>query len=496
MKRAAGVLLPVSSLPSKFGIGTFGKAAYKWVDFLAEAKQRYWQVLPMGPTSYGDSPYQSFSAFAGNPYFVDLELLCKEGLLEKKQCKEIAWGESKRYVDYGTVYENRETLLRKAFANFTDEKARRALNRFRKKNGEWIEDYALYMSVKARMDQKAWNEWDEDIRMRRPEALKRWKAVCAEDMEYHIFVQYLFFEQWGKLKKYANQKGVEIIGDAPIYVAMDSADVWANPGLFQLDENNNPTEVAGCPPDAFSEDGQLWGNPLYRWDVMAGDGFRWWLKRLRANLTLVDVLRIDHFRGLESYYAIPYGDTTARNGRWRKGPGKAFVDAINKEFDGASIIAEDLGYLTPAVHRLLKASGYPGMKVLEFAFDSQGENDYMPHNYGRNCVVYTGTHDNDTVRGWLAGADPATAALAMEYMGVSQEKELTGAFVRAALGSVADLAVIPMQDYLELGSEARINMPSTLGGNNWRWRLTKKMLKPELAARMARMAELYGRARD
>ena len=362
MTRAAGVLLPVSSLPSKYGIGTFGKAAYKWVDFLAEAGQKYWQVLPLGPTSYGDSPYQSFSAFAGNPYFVYLEFLCEQGLLKKGRCKKVKWGESKTQVDYGTIYEHREKVLRKAFSNFTDKKA---LEKFRKKNAGWVEDYALYMAVKAQMGLRAWNEWEEDIRMRRPEALKKWKVKCAEDIEYHIFVQYLFFEQWTKLKKYANEKGISIIGDAPIYVAMDSADVWANPGLFQLDENNVPTEVAGCPPDAFSEDGQLWGNPLYRWDEMEKDGFQWWIKRLKANLTLVDVLRIDHFRGLESYYAIPYGDETARNGRWRQGPGMAFVGAVNKALGNANIIAEDLGYLTPAVKRLLKSSGYPGMKVLE-----------------------------------------------------------------------------------------------------------------------------------
>lgn len=492
MARSAGILLPVSSLPSKYGIGTFGKAAYEWVDFLAQAKQKYWQVLPLGPTSYGDSPYQSFSAFAGNPYFVDLELLCEQGLLNEADCESISWGQRKRQVDYGTIYEHRETLLRKAFEKFADEKA---LVRFRKRNRDWVEDYALYMSVKAKMDLKAWNEWDEDIRMRTPEALKRWSAKCKDDVEYHIFVQYLFYEQWGKLKKYANKKGVRIIGDAPIYVAMDSADVWANPGLFQLDENNVPTEVAGCPPDAFSADGQLWGNPLYRWDVMAQDGFSWWLKRLKANLTTVDVLRIDHFRGLESYYAIPYGDTTARNGRWKKGPGKAFVDAINQAFGGAAIIAEDLGYLTPAVKRLLKASGYPGMKVLEFAFDSREESDYMPHNYQKNCVVYTGTHDNDTVRGWFSTANAEDVALALEYMGLPDDKDGNWGFIRAALSSVADLAVIPMQDYLDLGSKARINTPSTLGGDNWRWRMKKKQMKPALAKKIARMTELYGRAR-
>jgi 4-alpha-glucanotransferase len=493
MTRAAGVLLPVSSLPSKYGIGTFGKAAYKWVDFLSAAGQKYWQVLPLGPTSYGDSPYQSFSAFAGNPYFVDLDLLCKQGLLKKKKCKKIHWGDSPSQVDYGTIYQYREKVLRKAFSRFEDKKA---LEQFRKKNSDWIEDYALYMAVKAKMDLKAWNEWDEDIRMRRPAALKKWKAACAEDVEYHIFVQYLFFQQWNALKTYANEKGISIIGDAPIYVAMDSADVWANPQLFQLDEDNVPTEVAGCPPDAFSADGQLWGNPLYRWDVMEKDGFKWWIKRLKANLTMVDVLRIDHFRGLESYYAIPYGDTTARNGRWRKGPDMAFISAINKAFGTANIIAEDLGYLTPAVKKLLKNSGYPGMKVLEFAFDSREESDYMPHNYQNNCVVYTGTHDNDTVRGWFTSANPDDVAIALEYMGLPDDTDGNWGFIRAALSSVADLAVVPMQDYLDLGSEARINTPSTLGGNNWRWRMTKDQLTPELAEKMARMAKLYGRKRD
>ncbi len=492
LTRSAGILLPVGSLPSRYGIGTFGKQAYRWVDFLVAAKQKYWQVLPLGPTSYGDSPYQSFSAFAGNPYFVDPELLIEQGLLTKEECEAVHWGDRKTQVDYNAVYENRETLLRKAFGRFTD---KAALTRFRKKNRAWIEDYALYMAVKAKMGMKAWNEWDEDIRMRLPEAVKRWKAKCAEDIDYHIFAQYLFFQQWGKLKKYANQKGVQIIGDAPIYVAMDSADVWANPRLFQLDENNFPTEVAGCPPDAFSEDGQLWGNPLYRWDVMENGGFGWWLRRLKANLTMTDVLRIDHFRGLESYYAIPYGDKTAKNGRWRKGPGKAFIDAVNEEFGSAAIIAEDLGFLTPAVHRLLKRSGYPGMKVLQFAFDSQEESDYLPHNYQRNCVVYTGTHDNDTTRGWFSSAAPEDVQMALEYLGLKNDKNGTWEFIRAALSSVADLAIVPMQDYLDLDSRARLNTPSTLGGDNWRWRMKKKQMKPELAEKIAKMTTLYGRAR-
>ncbi len=492
MKRAAGVLLPVSSLPGKDGIGSLGKAAYQWVDFLKAAKQKYWQVLPLGPTGYGNSPYQSVSAFAGNPYFVDPGLLCRDGLLEKEEIRAARGDAPANQVDYPALERNREALLRKAYARFTDWEG---LEKFRRVQRDWVEDYALFVAVKARMGGKPWTQWEEGIRLRRPEAMEAWREECRQDMGFHVFVQYLFYTQWKALKRYANRKGVKIIGDAPIYVAMDSADVWASPELFQLGEQYLPTEVAGCPPDAFSEDGQLWGNPLYRWDVMEQDGFRWWMRRLKANLTLVDVLRIDHFRGLESYYAIPYGEETARNGRWKKGPGRAFIKAVKAAFPGAPIIAEDLGYLTPAVHRLLRTSGFPGMKVLQFAFDGTGESDYMPHRYAPNCVVYTGTHDNDTTAGWVRAADPKTVEKAMAYAGVQHSKQATEGLVRLALSSVSDLAVIPIQDYLELGSEARINTPSTLSEANWRWRLRKKQLTPELAVRMAAWAALYGRDR-
>lgn len=488
MERAAGILLPVSSLPSKYGIGTFGKAAYQWVDFLAQAKQKYWQVLPLGPTSYGDSPYQSFSAFAGNPYFIDLELLCEQGLLKKGKCKKISWGESKHRVDYDIVYENREKVLRRAFSNFTNEKA---LESFRRKNKAWVEDYALYMAVKAKMDLKPWNEWDEEIRMRRPEALKKWRAQCAEDIAYHIFVQYLFFDQWGKLKKYANKKGVKIIGDAPIYVAMDSADVWASPQLFQLDENNVPTEVAGCPPDAFSEDGQLWGNPLYRWDEMAKDGFSWWLKRLKANLTTVDVLRIDHFRGLESYWAVPAESDTAKVGAWEKGPGMDLLNVLAGWFPQISFIAEDLGILTDAVHDLREASGLPGMRVLEFAFTGP-DNIYLPHNYKPHCVCYTGTHDNDTAAGWYANASKEERAFAERYLGVSGAEPVRKALLRAGQSSVAELFVAQMQDYLGLGSEHRVNVPGVAQGN-WRWRMLPGAASAVLAEEIRAMTEAYGR---
>lgn len=493
MTRSAGVLMPVSSLPSKYGIGTFGKAAREWIDFLCAAHQRFWQVLPLGPTSFGNSPYQSYSAFAGEPLYIDLELLCQDGLLKEKRCKRANWGSNPEKADYEALRNERAQVLQKAFENF---KKPKALSRFRKKNAAWVEDYALFMALKNLHNGRPWYEWEEDIKLRRPAALKEWTKKCEKEIDYHVFTQYLFFEQWKDIKKYAHKKGILIIGDAPIYVSGDSSDVWAHPWLFQLDEDNNPTEVAGCPPDAFSADGQLWGNPLYRWDDMEKDGFAWWVERLQANLTMFDVLRIDHFRGLESYYAIPYGDKTARNGRWRKGPGMKFVDAINKAMPGAAIIAEDLGYLTPAVRRLLKRSGFPGMKVLQFAFDSREESDYMPHNYQNHCVVYTGTHDNDSTRSWFTSAPPADVAVALEYMGLKDDTDGTWSFIRMALNSVADLAVIPMPDYLDLGAKARINTPSTVNSENWSWRMKPGACTKELAQKMARMADLSGRARD
>lgn len=490
-KRSAGILLPVFSLPSPYGIGSFGKAAYNWVDFLTEAGQSYWQVLPLGPTSFGDSPYQSFSAFAGNPYFIDPDLLCEQGLLQKDECSAADWGGDPSRVDYRAIFRQREPLLRKAFCRFED---RGALVAFHKRHYRWLDDYALYMAVKSVMKLKSWTKWDRDIRTREPSALAQWREELGEDILYHVFVQYLFFEQWHKLKAYANGNGVSIIGDIPIYVAMDSADVWANSGLFLLDGDRMPVDVAGVPPDGFSSKGQLWGNPLYRWDILKQNGYGWWIERLRSSLELYDVLRIDHFRGFESYYAVPFGSRTAKKGEWRKGPGMDFISEINRRLGCKSkIIAEDLGYLTSEVRELLRQSGYPGMKILQFAFDSREESDYMPHRYGRHCVVFTGTHDNDTVRGWFESADPADASLAREYLGVPDNGDEVGAFVRAALGSVANLAVIPIQDYLGLGSEARVNIPSTVGGNNWRWRLGKNDANPALAKKIARLASLYSR---
>ncbi len=490
--RQAGILLPVSSLPSKYGMGSLGKAAKEWVDFLAAARQSCWQVLPMGPTGFGNSPYQSFSAFAGEPLYIDLDILAEDGLVSEKRLKKAQWGEDPGRVDYDAVRKEREPILRKAFENF---KKPKALARFRKENAAWVEDYALFMALKSAHEGRPWSQWEDGVRLREPAAMKKARKDLSKEIDYYVFAQYLFFQQWGKLKKYANKRGVSIIGDMPIYVSGDSADVWANPGQFQLDENNVPIKVAGCPPDAFSADGQLWGNPIYRWDKMAQDGFSWWIGCVKAKLSMFDVLRIDHFRGFESYWSIPYGDKTARGGKWVKGPGYDFIQAINNAVPGAPIIAEDLGYLTPAVKTLQKRSGYPGMKVLHFAFTSWEDSSYLPHNYQNHCVVYTGTHDNDTTLGWIRHAPEGDLEMAQDYLGFTDEKQGVWCFIRAALSSVGDLAIIPMQDYLELGSEARMNTPSTVSPLNWSWRMEKGAASQELAKKIARLTEITARAK-
>ena len=493
MKRASGIILPISSLPSPHGIGTLGEAAYEFVDFLADAKQSWWQILPVGPTSYGDSPYQSPSAFAGNPYFVDLDLLVADGLLEKDEVEGISWGEDPARIDYALLYEMRPKLLRKA--------AKRGLSRdaaevkeFCEASSTWLEDYALFMSIKEHFGMVAWNEWpDEDARLRKPEALKRYASELKDDIDYYIYVQYLFFKQWEALRTYAHAKGVKILGDMPIYVAMDSADVWANPQCFQLDEKNVPYEVAGVPPDYFSADGQLWGNPLYDYDAMEKDGFAWWIQRVAGAGRLYDALRIDHFRGFESYWAVPYGEKTARNGHWVKGPGMKLVGLLKEQFPDITFIAEDLGYSTPEVRQLLLDSGFPGMKVLEFAFDSRdGGSDYMPHCHIWNCVCYTGTHDNPPLIAWKHEAAPEDVAMACDYLGIKSDEDFVWGFIRGGMSSIANLFVAQMQDYLELGSESRMNIPGVLGGN-WQWRLLPGQASPELVQRLAAMTHLYGR---
>ncbi len=489
--RKCGVLMPVSSLPSRFGIGGFSKEAYDFVDFLAEGGQSLWQILPLGPTGYGDSPYQSFSTFAGNPYYISLDALIEQGLLTEEECEAADYGDHPNYVNYEKIYNSRFALLRKAF-NRADIENDTSYKKFVEDQSAWLKDYAMYMAIKDSLGGVAWIEWDEDIRLRKPAAMAHYEETLKEDIAFYSYLQYLFATQWSALKAYANGKGINIIGDIPIYVAFDSADTWANPELFQLDEENIPTAVAGCPPDAFSATGQLWGNPLYRWDYHEKTGFAWWIRRLAYCFTIYDVVRIDHFRGFDEYWAIPYGDPTAEFGRWEKGPGYALFEAMKKALGNREVIAEDLGFLTPSVLKLVKKTGYPGMKVLQFAFDSREESDYLPHNYTHNCVVYTGTHDNDTVMGWIPAMSRKDLAFAKKYIGVKRTSDICSNLIRMAYASVADTAIIPIQDYLELGSEARINTPSTLGGN-WEWRMSAQDCTSQLAARMHELATVYGR---
>lgn len=493
--RASGVLLPISSLPSAYGIGCFSKEAYDFIDRLKKAGQSYWQILPLGPTSYGDSPYQSFSTFAGNPYFIDPAALVERGYLSKQKCSSYDFGDNAEYVDYAKMYESRFLLLREAWKNSKIAKEP-DFRIFVKDNAYWLDDYALYMAVKVSFGNVCWVEWDEEIKTRKPEALKAYREKFAEEIEFYQFQQYMFRVQWEKLKNYANRKGVKIIGDIPIYVAFDSSDAWANPELFQFDGNCNPTAVAGCPPDAFSATGQLWGNPLYRWDYHKKTGYEWWMKRLEACFKMYDVVRIDHFRAFDAYYSIPAGMKTAEIGEWVPGPGYELFETMKKRLGEREVIAEDLGFLTPSVLELVKRSGYPGMKVLQFAFDSREDSDYLPHNYLQNAVAYTGTHDNDTTMGWYRELKEEDKAFCNQYLNLGKcgsEEEIKWEFIRAVLSSVANLAVIPMQDYLGLGSQARINTPSTLGGN-WIWRMKKGAFTKELAEEIREMSVLYGRA--
>lgn len=495
-KRGCGVLLPVSSLPSKYGIGCFGKNAYEFVDYLAGAGQSYWQILPLGPTSYGDSPYQSFSTFAGNPYFISLEDLTEEGVLTEEECDAADFGNDETSVDYERLYLERFKLLRKAYERSRITENPRFLT-FVREQDYWLSDYALFMAVKGRFDGHPWSEWAEDIRLRWQNALDYYREELYFDIEFQKYMQFKFYEQWEKLKAYANEKGIEIIGDIPIYVAMDSADAWASPWLFKLDGDNRPVQVSGCPPDAFSETGQLWGNPLYNWDIHKASGFEWWIKRIAHCFTMYDVLRIDHFRGFDEYYAIPYGDETAANGWWEKGPGMDLFRAVSCRLGKRKIIAEDLGYMTDTVKQLVRDSGYPNMRVLEFAFDERdtgNASDYLPHNYPRNCVVYTGTHDNETLVSWFQNITPKERRMVREYLHDFRAgtEEISESLICLALGSVADLCIIPMQDYLGLDDGARMNKPSTLG-INWKWRLKEEQQSRKLQEKMKKLAVTYGR---
>lgn len=492
--RSSGILMHISSLPSDYGIGTMGVEAYKFIDFLKKSKQRYWQMLPVCPTSYGDSPYQSFSTYAGNPYFIDFDLLKKEGLLKKSDYSSLDWGENPEYVDYAKVYNNRYKVLKKAYKRFS-KGDKSDFYKFLDENERWISNYALFMSIKGENDGKCWLSWEDGLKHRDPHALWQFKEEHLEEIEFWEFVQYKFFEQWQALKGYAKENNVGIIGDIPIYVALDSADVWVSPDLFELDEELLPTSVAGCPPDAFSEDGQLWGNPLYRWERHKETGYAWWIDRMSIAMKLYDLVRIDHFRGFDEFYSIPYGDETARNGEWVQGPGIELFKVLEEKLGKLPIIAEDLGYLTPTVKELLKKSGFPGMKVLEFAFYPDSDSDYLPHNFTKNSVAYIGTHDNAPLKEWLAETDKKSVEFLREYINFTgnSDSEFIWAVTKVLLSSVADIAIMQMQDILELGSEARMNIPSIPYGN-WQWRMKKGANTKALEKKLARLTKIYGRS--
>lgn len=492
--RTSGVLMHISSLPSDYGIGTMGKSAFEFIDFLKGAGQKLWQLLPVSQTSYGDSPYQSFSTFAGNPYFIDLTLLTREKLLKKSEYESIDWGDDKTAVDYGKIYKNRFIVLKKAHDRFKkkSDKDKAEYNKFIKKNGKWLPDYALFMALKFEHGGRAWQEWERPLRVRSPRAIKAKRIELADQIDFWTFVQYKFFEQFALMKAYANKNGIKIIGDIPIYVAADSADVWANPKLFLLDEDLKPIDVAGCPPDYFSKTGQLWGNPLYRWEVMEQDGYKWWINRILGAGKTYDIVRIDHFRGFESYYAIPASAKTAQTGEWRKGPDIALFEKLNKQKHIPQIIAEDLGLITEPVHELLRASGYPGMKVLQFAFNAGQDNAYLPHNYEKNCICYTGTHDNDTIEGWLDSISKKDASYLLDYLNITKREEAREALIRLGMASVADTFITTMQDLLGLLSIARMNMPSIPQGY-WRWRMEKGQCSKEIQKKLLYLTRLYHR---
>jgi len=495
MARSAGILMPITALPSPYGIGTLGKAAYDFVDFLKASGQKYWQLLPVGPTSYGDSPYQSFSTYAGNPYMIDLDMLCDEGLLVRDDLKKIDWGTNSQYVDYEKIYNERFKVLRQAYENFKSHNQQEYWD-FMRDEDSWLTNYALYMSVKKLFDDKAWTEWpDAWIKFRNPDTINHYLNYLNEDVMFWKFTQFLFFKQWRELKKYANDNGVLLFGDMPIYVAMDSADTWANPEVFWLDNERNPVCVAGCPPDYFSATGQLWGNPLYDWIYLENTGFDWWMRRIECASKMFDVTRIDHFRAFDQFYAIPFGSENAVNGEWLDGPKMKFFYKLRERLGDVPIIAEDLGLMTPGVIELLKQSGYPGMKILEFAFDSRQDNDYLPHNYTSNSVCYTGTHDNDTIMGWLKTAKRKDKEFAIHYCNLNKTEGYNWGFIRTAYASVSDYAIVQMQDILGLGSEARMNTPSTLGGN-WSWRMKKEALTPSISKKLYNLSKIYRRLGD
>ena len=531
-ERNAGILMPVSSLPSPYGIGTFGKDAYDFVTFVKECNHKYWQVLPLGPTTYGDSPYQSYSAFAGNPYFVDLDMLIEAGFLLKSEVISRDWGDGivpvnvseddavngrfgtyrdgnigdERYVSYEKIYNNRFDILRIAYNRFKAACAEskktlakglplyKQFDNFVKDNADWLEDYALFMALKSHFNNVSWGEWETDIKFRKPEAMSRYEEQLSDDIGYWKFIQFEFYLQWNALKQYANSNGIEIIGDIPIYMGYDSVDVWANQGEFQLDENLTPIKVAGVPPDAFSDAGQKWGNPLYDYDKMEANGFSWWRKRMAASAKLYDVIRIDHFIGIVKYYTIPADMPDARQGEYRQGPGQKLLDVINESIGDKKIIAEDLGVEVPEVAKILKENGYPGMKVLEFAFGGDRKNPHLPYNYTQNLVCYGGTHDNETLLGFFEDRGDWELGYAYDYLDTRDKGRMVDQVFRAAYSSVAVLTVFAVQDILKLGNWARMNLPSSMG-NNWKWRMQKGQLGQHVLECMRYLASVFDRER-
>ena len=489
--RSSGILMHISSLPGEYGIGDFGQGAYEFIDFLVKTKQKNWQVLPLGITGFGDSPYQSFSAFAGNPYFIDLDEFVSKGYLHKEEIDSLDLGKDPRQIDYGLLYKNKMKLLRIAY-NRCKKDLEEELYNFYQKNRDWLREFSLFMSIKDYHNNCSWLYWDENYRKVDSKEVMDFEIENLDSIYFWIFTQYFFIKQWEKLKKYANEKGIKIIGDLPIYIAEDSADIWAQPEMFYLDENLFPIRVSGCPPDAFSETGQLWGNPIYDWKYMEEDGYTWWIKRFEYSFKLYDAIRIDHFRGFESYWEVDYKRENAIIGQWSKGPGMNLFNKLEEELGKLNIIAEDLGFLTEDVKKLLENTGFPGMKVLQFAFDSREESDYLPHNYNKNSVVYTGTHDNSTIKGWMNSADRKDVEYAIKYLKLNWDEGVNWGFIRGAWSSTAYLAMTTMQDILDLDDSARMNTPSTIGGN-WTWRMESSQITDEVTRKLTNLTEIYRR---
>ena len=482
--RASGILMHITSLPSPGGMGDLGKEAYSFADFLQSAGVKIWQVLPIGPTGYGESPYQSTSAFAGNPMMISLHTLRDQGLVSFED-SEIFVPADPEKADFDGARRNKTMLLRRAFAQ-SGQRLKPEIDAFRRDN-PWAYDFALFSAVKSRFGEQMWTKWpDRGIRNRRLFSLWKYRIQLRQEVDFHLFCQFLFMRQWFALKRYCNDRGIRLFGDMPIYVAEDSADTWTHPEVFQLDKNRIPTRVAGVPPDLFSEDGQLWGNPLYRWDYLKKKGYFWWVDRMRSMARLYDLIRIDHFIGFSHYYSIPYGAPNARGGKWVEGPGQALFETLRTQIPEMHIVAEDLGEVNDDVRALMKWTGYPGMKVLSFGFDGDESNPHHPSHYSGNTVIYTGTHDNDTVLGWAEKADPRVLARAEKALGFKGPAQAPEAFVRCVLNSAGSTAVIPMQDLLGLGTEARMNLPGTIGGN-WLWRLKPGAATPELAEKLYQM---------